>query len=136
MTKRRSAQCHCGQLQAHCDGEPLFVAMCHCQACQRRTGSSYNLGAWFEKTAVQLTGPSKVFERRGDSNMLLRYHFCPNCGSNVYWTAEALPEAFGIAAGCFADATFPAPTLSCYEIARAGWVQVPADIPQFEGPAA
>jgi hypothetical protein len=34
----RTAECHCGQLKAIASGEPASVYVCHCKACQRRTG--------------------------------------------------------------------------------------------------
>jgi hypothetical protein len=38
MTTRHAA-CSCGQLQLTIEGEPLRISMCHCLACQRRTGA-------------------------------------------------------------------------------------------------
>ena len=35
----RVAECHCGQLRALTSGEPDSVYVCHCKACQRRTGA-------------------------------------------------------------------------------------------------
>jgi hypothetical protein len=35
----RSASCSCGQLRIEVEGEPRGVGVCHCLACQRRTGS-------------------------------------------------------------------------------------------------
>jgi hypothetical protein len=35
----RVAECHCGQLRVVTSGEPNNVYVCHCKACQRRTGA-------------------------------------------------------------------------------------------------
>ena len=35
------AECSCGQLQVDADGDPVRISMCHCLACQRRTGSAF-----------------------------------------------------------------------------------------------
>jgi hypothetical protein len=35
----RDAACSCGQLRLTADGDPVRISMCHCLACQRRTGS-------------------------------------------------------------------------------------------------
>ena len=35
----RTASCSCGQLSAIVVGEPLRISICHCLACQQRTGS-------------------------------------------------------------------------------------------------
>lgn len=106
----------------------MTVVMCHCEQCQRRTGSSYNLGAWYQKTLVKVEGREKVFRRTGDDGMNLAYHFCPQCGSNMYWEVSAMDGAYGVAVGCFADPHFPAPTLSVYGKRQHHWLEVPDGI--------
>ena len=39
--RSRTATCSCGQLRIEVRGEPLGVGVCHCLACQRRTGSVF-----------------------------------------------------------------------------------------------
>jgi len=43
----REAACHCGQLRPEVDGDPFVVSLCHCLACQRRTGSAFGMQAAF-----------------------------------------------------------------------------------------
>ena len=45
----RRAECSCGRLSATCSGEPFRIAVCHCLACKRKTGSAFGFGAWFRK---------------------------------------------------------------------------------------
>ena len=80
----RIAQCHCGSLRARTSGEPILVNMCHCRACQRRTGALAGSGAAFEKAQVTIEGDSKLFERDGQEGRNVRFHFCPNCGTSLY----------------------------------------------------
>lgn len=130
---RRKASCHCGQLEVICESEPARVIMCHCEPCQRRTGSSYILGAWFEQSAFSAKGEEKLYRRTGDQGIESIYHFCPTCGSNVYWEA---PSAFAgmvaVAVGCFNDPDFPKPDFSLYGKRRLCWVQQPDDLPSHE----
>lgn len=37
----RTAACTCGQLRIEVDGGPRGVGICHCLACQQRTGSVF-----------------------------------------------------------------------------------------------
>src|SRR5271165_6507415 len=46
MTSHEAA-CSCGQLRLICQGDPVRVSMCHCFECQRRTGSTFGVQAWF-----------------------------------------------------------------------------------------
>jgi len=66
----RLAQCHCGSLRAITSGAPLLVNMCHCKACQRRTGALAASGAAFAKAQVRIEGHTKVFERDGQSGRM------------------------------------------------------------------
>lgn len=130
----RTASCHCGKLQITCEGDPAIVMMCHCEDCQRRTGASYNLGAWFDRSRVTIKGEERTFTRAAESGREITFHFCPNCGSNLYWHVPAAPNnAIGIAVGCFADPAFPAPTVSYYGKNRHHWVTQPADLPSYIG---
>lgn len=123
----RTARCHCGAVTVEVPGEPQFTFMCHCEFCQRRTGTSYHLDAWFSREGAIITGETRTYTRSGDRGDSLVFHFCPNCGSNVYFYLPAvLPDMIGVAVGCFADPGFPAPQASLYEYRRHRWVEVPA----------
>jgi hypothetical protein len=60
------------------------VYLCHCKACQRRTGTAFHFGASYPKEQVRLDGERKIYERDADSGYRLRFYFCPNCGSTLY----------------------------------------------------
>jgi hypothetical protein len=118
----RIAYCCCGSLRAEATGEPAFVVACHCMECQRRTGSPLGVRTYFAKEQVRTEGPSKVYVRGSDSGRKIEFHFCPNCGSTVFWYAEFVPDLIGIAFGAFADPSMPGPTLSIWETTRHPWV--------------
>src|SRR5690348_1321888 len=59
-TMERIARCHCSALQATVRGQPEWVNVCHCKACQRRTGSVLHAGAYFLRTQVDIGGVSKI----------------------------------------------------------------------------
>lgn len=124
----RTASCSCGQLQAHVTAEPIRVGVCHCLACQRRTGSVFGAQARFAKEAVTLTGTSSAFMRVGDGGSRATFRFCPNCGATVCYSAEGMGDTLAIPVGAFADPTFPGPRISVYEERMHGWVQMPDDI--------
>jgi hypothetical protein len=108
----RTAQCHCGSLRAIALGQPRINNVCHCRACQRRTGSLLHAGAYFLKADVRCEGANKVYTRRADSGFDAHFHFCPDCGTSVYWRLDRIPDFVGIAVGCFVDPDFPPPQWS------------------------
>jgi hypothetical protein len=121
MTERIAA-CACGQVRVACQGEPSKVSLCHCLACQRRTGTPFSIAAFFPCDAVETSGETRVFRRPSDSGFDVSFHFCPTCGSNVWWEAHRKPESIGVAVGAFADPAFPAPSQAVYREHRHAWL--------------
>jgi len=118
----RTASCSCGQLSISCRGEPQLVSLCHCRACQKRTGSAYGIAAFFERGATEARGRAGLYTRPSDSGHAVAFHFCPDCGSTVFWEPERKPDMIAVAVGCFADPSFPAPTQSVWDDQRHPWV--------------
>jgi hypothetical protein len=123
----RLASCSCGQLTAQVAGEPIRVSICHCLACQRRTGSVFGAQARFLREHVSISGASTEFVRVGDEGSRVKFHFCPQCGSTVYYEFEGMGDFYGIPVGAFADPDFPAPSVSIYEARMHRWVVPPPE---------
>jgi hypothetical protein len=124
----RTASCSCGQLQAVVTSNPIRVSVCHCLACQRRTGSVFGAQARFSADSVTISGRSKDFVRVGDEGTAARFRFCPECGATVYYTAQGMEGVIAIPVGAFGDPTFPSPTVSVYEERMHFWVSMPTGI--------
>jgi hypothetical protein len=108
-------RCQCGSLSATAMGEPQIVGVCHCEECQRRTGSVFGIGAYFPKQHVELEGPRTVYTRKGESGLDLRCSFCPPCGTTLSSELDAFPHLCGIAVGAFNGAKFQPPTHPWWE---------------------
>jgi hypothetical protein len=120
MTTRR-ASCCCGQLHLTCEGEPIRVSICHCLACQQRTGSVFGTQARYHRDRVTIEGRATEYVRIGDEGNEIIFRFCPVCGSTVYWQLSGDPELIAVAVGAFADPQFPAPQRSVYNTRRHAW---------------
>lgn len=123
----RLASCSCGQLTAKVVGEPVRISICHCLACQRRTGSVFGEQARFRRKEVSISGASTEYVRVGDEGSRVTFHFCPQCGSTVYYELQGLEELLAIPVGAFADPDFPTPWVSVYESRKHSWVVPPAE---------
>jgi hypothetical protein len=115
-------------LQAHVVGEPVRVSVCHCLACQRRTGSVFGAQARFPREAVTVAGTSSEYVRTGDEGTKSTFSFCPKCGATVYYTLQRYDQVVAIPVGAFADPSFPAPSFSVYEERMHSWVHMPGNI--------
>jgi hypothetical protein len=124
----RHATCSCGQLRIETSGEPIRVSICHCLACQLRSGSVFGAQARFPRSNVGIEGRSSQYVRTADSGRKLTFHFCPNCGSTVHYELEDFPDVIAVPIGAFANPKFLPPKFSVYESRRHQWVEIPASV--------
>ena len=128
----RTASCRCGQLTATVTGEPVRVSVCHCLNCKKRSGSAFAVQARWPRDQVRIEGGSKSFVKAGDSGNRATFHFCPECGSDVYYEAEArvddqFNDLVAIPVGAFDDPLFASPDYSVYESRKHAWVEIVGD---------
>ena len=130
----RTARCGCGRVEVTVEGEPTLVNTCHCDFCQKRSGSVFATNAHFgEDQVVAITGDTKIYnglEIDGvgtpRSGLGIDYHFCTTCGSTVYWELAAPgtgSRTFLVAVGNFEDPDFPMPTVEVFTKFRQQWVR-------------
>ncbi len=120
----RTASCSCGQLRIEVEGEPRGVGLCHCLACQQRTGSVFAALASFS-APFRVIGAATQYVRVGDQGARFVFRFCPVCGTTVFHTEEGNTNSVSVAVGAFADPSFPAPRISIYDSRRHPWVRLP-----------
>lgn len=128
----RTAACSCRTLSVAVGGEPTYVIVCNCLDCQKRTGSAFGVSTYWPKSAItKIFGESTVWRRLGWEGRWLDYHFCPACGSTVFWYVEWDTDQIGIALGNFADPNFNAPDSAYWCENKHPWVNFPDEWPQF-----
>jgi hypothetical protein len=129
----REAACHCGQLRLEVSGDPFAVSICNCRACQRRTGSAFGMQAGFKADQVQVAGRFSDYTRISDEadRKEAVFHFCPDCGSQVFYTEPTDPDLIVVSVGAFADPSFPPPTESGYDSRRHPWIGLPDTIERY-----
>jgi hypothetical protein len=126
----REATCPCGQLRLKVTGEPFAVSICNCLACKRGTGSAFGMQAGFKAAQVRIDGRYNDYSRISDEADRKEHvlHFCPECGSHVFYTEPTEPELVVVSVGSFADPSFPPPTESGYDSRRHSWIGLPESV--------
>lgn len=125
----QKASCNCGQLSLAVTGEPARVSVCHCNACQKRTGSAFGVQARYQLSQVAFSGNSHHYQRVGDEGAVITFQFCPNCGGNLWFTMDVMPNVVAIPLGNFADdqiskMQLAAPTVAVYQARCHDWVKL------------
>jgi hypothetical protein len=113
-------------LKVSCEGDPIRISMCHCLACQKRTGSAFGIQARWPAEHVTIEGDAREWQRTGDEGSTATFRFCATCGATVYWTNDRMPGSIAVPIGAFADPAFPPPRVSVYGVRRHPWVAMPA----------
>ena len=124
----REAACSCGQLRLTAEGDPVRISMCHCLACQRRTGSAFSMQARFPADRVRVVGRYAEYVRVSDAGEERAFRFCPECGATVFYEVWSTPGVVAVAVGAFADPTVPALPISGDGSRRHSRLPVPATI--------
>jgi hypothetical protein len=129
-----TASCRCGQLSATVTGDPIRVSVCHCLNCQKRSGSAFAAQARWPADRVVIEGRSNSFEMVGDSGGRATFHFCPECGSDVYYDNNGrADDQVAIPLGAFDDPFFLTPNYSVYEGRKHGWLEIEGEhVEHFE----
>ena len=126
----RSGGCHCGDVRYEVTGEPVYHAICHCDACRASSGAPFV--AWYAVKAEQfslIAGEPRQFEGTPGAER----NFCPRCGTGLFYRNEqVLPGLVDVQSATFDDpgAQPPAIQVQCAE--RLAYVASIAEMPEFE----
>lgn len=121
----RTASCRCGQFRATVTGEPGRVSVCHCLNCKKRSGSAFAVQARWPAEQVVIGGQSKSWVIVADSGNRATFHFCPECGSDVYYEVNGTFDGLvAIPLGAFDEPWFASPRFSVWEERKHDWVEI------------
>ena len=92
----------------------------------------FSIAAFLERGAVSVVqGVSKTFTRNSAVGKLVTFHFCPECGSTLFWEPERMPHLIDVAVGAFAAPPFPQPEQSVWTNDKHAWLSLPGDSHTF-----
>lgn len=134
MAERLTGGCGCGAVRYEVDRAPIFVNNCHCTLCQKQTGSTSVVNAFYEAEALtQLSGKTTrhvVKAGSGGDHVIVR---CADCGTALWSHYPRLGElGLGLRAGTLDDPGAVKPDAVIFTASRMPWVALPEGIPSFE----
>lgn len=123
--------CLCGSITYQIDGEPAFVAACHCLDCQKQTGTSFSPVAVIKESQLSTQGNTAVYTTIGNSGQKVHGHFYRDCGSPIYSQLEAQPGMLAMKAGAFDDTSALTLQAEIYCETAQSWLSLAGGWPKF-----
>jgi hypothetical protein len=134
-----TGHCLCGSVSYSVSAEPMLTALCHCDSCQRQTGSSSSLVVAVPRESLTLSGATlATFQTTTEATgATSQRKFCSSCGSPIVTLPDAAPALAIIKAGTLDDRKSLVPTVEvhcdsaiAYATAEAtDRTRFPADLP-------
>src|SRR5437867_12092764 len=84
MAKKVTGGCACGSIRYQLLDKPMFVHCCHCDDCQRLTGSAFVLNAIIETQAIKLLRGKPVAVSVPRENGPHEIYRCPKCQTALW----------------------------------------------------
>jgi hypothetical protein len=127
-TVRRSGRCLCGAVRFVAQGEPRWVAHCHCDSCRRATSAPLATYAGYASENVQWGGKTPAsFE----SSPGVQRRFCARCGSPVSFAGERWPGEIHLFVPSFEDPGALAPRVHVHVGEQLPWLKLADGLPRY-----
>jgi hypothetical protein len=122
-------QCHCGAVHYEMPVETIHKAICHCSDCRRHAGAP--MVAWGLVNRDQLTIEGATKEYASSANG--RRHFCPNCGTALFYTNDVVfPGQIDVQIATLDNPDEISPDIQIQTAERIGWMEGIERMPEFE----
>lgn len=132
MTDPREGRCHCGAATLSFSCQPELTFYCHCQDCQRTTGSPFSVELMVSASGFAANGELATYTVTGDSGNAVHRRSCAKCSSALFLECDAVPGYVFVKAGALDDASVVEPEMHIFVCAKQPWVKIDDDLPQFE----
>ena len=123
LTKDLKGSCLCGQISFAISPPIKLFQYCHCQKCQKTSGSAFASNMYAKPDQLQwLSGEQFISRYEDPEAKYFSYNFCSKCGSGLPWLTK-LETACIIPAGSLDDEPNILPSQSIYWASRPNWYQ-------------
>jgi hypothetical protein len=131
MSEAREGGCACGEVRYRLTSEPLFTHCCHCQRCQRQTGSAFVINLLIEADRVELlVGEPQPIDVPRDDGDMQRIWRCPSCQVALY-SQYTSPMVRFVRGGTLDEPRGIEPDVHIFTKSKVDWVALPDSVPAF-----
>ena len=121
VTRLATGRCLCGSVSYKFQGEPVFVAHCHCQSCRRFSGAA--VATYVGVLRSQLTF-TQAEPRCYESAPGIRWGSCANCGTSLSYEANWCGDEIHLLIGTLDNPEWFVPQKHSFYSERITWLHL------------
>ncbi|MBW8296357.1 GFA family protein [Sphingopyxis sp.] len=125
--------CACGQLRYSIAAQPVIGLHCHCNHCQRLSGTGHGAFLVLPIAAATIHGQSSAWTYVADSGGTSTRHFCPQCGAPVYARLSLHPDGIVVPAASLDRRADFRPTVALFTGEAQAWDAPGPSLKHFPG---
>jgi hypothetical protein len=109
------------------EGDLIATAVCHCDHCQRQSGSAFSVNLIAHESQLTISGELRTYEERGElgDDVYVRRRFCGSCGSPIVSELAKSAGVIAVKTGTLDDKSNVLPTIEAWCVDRQPWVTLP-----------
>jgi hypothetical protein len=124
-----NGQCHCGAVRYEMPAETIHKALCHCSDCRRHSGAPAVAWGLVGKDQLKIEGETREYASSENG----RRHFCPECGTALFYTNDVIfPGKIDVQIATLDDPDVIRPDAQIQVAERIGWMERLDQMPEFE----
>jgi hypothetical protein len=124
--------CQCGEIRYRLIGEPVWLAVCHCNDCKRQSGGVFGMSLRTHKADMKLiSGEPRCWTGVSDRGILKHCYFCGTCGNRL-WHEPAGSGFLHIKPGTLDDPSQLAPRYEGWTKRKVHWLTIAGLEASFE----
>ena len=116
--------CRCGAVRFRVTQSPLITMACHCNGCQKMSGSAFSTSVAFPAEGFEVMKGEPVIG--GLKQADLPHYFCPDCMSWMFTRPAALDFMVNIRATLFDETGWYAPFVETQTEEKLSWAETGA----------
>lgn len=125
-----SGSCLCGAVKYKATGAVHAIENCHCNMCQKSSGSAFMTWVCMDSGNIQGTGPIRKYQ---SSQNVVR-EFCENCGSQLFFNYANRPAIRFFTLGTLEDLNALKPTSHIWFDRKPSWLCLQDNLPFENAP--
>ena len=127
--------CLCRKVRFRISAEPLAMRICWCRLCQYLAAGNATVNVAFPSDAISIEGERTEYCSVADSGNVMRRHFCPACGTQLFSAADSRPHLIFVRNGALDDTGLLRPGATIWTSQAPVWACIDQSLPRHAGQA-